>query len=191
MKRRFSIGFVVLLTIAAFSSPSANSQSKRKPDLSGTWLLDQKKSNDSGLTTRPDLPIKVSHHEPEFRVTRPTEKGGQIVEREFVYFTDGRGETNPLTSFVTTNSSATNTDEIKKQVAKSKTMWSGNKIVTRAPLPLTIPGQYVEFDQIDEWKLSDDGKVLTQTSRVILNRSSAPTFYPAMARDKKRVYNRV
>ncbi|HEX6189752.1 MAG TPA: hypothetical protein VFZ40_16875 [Pyrinomonadaceae bacterium] len=191
MRRRFSIGFVVLLAVAALSSPPANSQSKKEPDFSGTWLLDQKKSNDPGLTTRPDLPIKISHHEPEFRLTIATEKGNQIVEHEFVYFTDSRGETNSLTSFVTTNPSAINPGELKKQVAKSKTKWSGNKIVTRAPLPLTIPGQYVEFEQIDEWKLSGDGKVLTQTSRVVLNRSSAPTFYPAMARDKKRVYNRV
>src|SRR5688572_974179 len=117
MKRLFNLGFLVLLAVATISSPLANSQPKKQPDFSGTWLLDQKKSNDSGLTTRPDLPIRISHHEPEFRVTRPTEKGGQIVEREFVYFTDGRGETNPLTSFITANPSAMNPDELKKQVA--------------------------------------------------------------------------
>lgn len=190
MRRRFSIGFVVLLAVAAFSSPSANSQSKKEPDFSGTWLLDQKKSNDSGLTTRPDLPIKISHHEPEFRVTMPTEKGGQIVEREFVYFTDGRGETNQATSGLTTNPSAAHADRPKTRVAESKTKWSGNKIVTRMPLRLNVGGHFVEYEQIDEWKLSEDGKVLTQISRLIFQNSNV-AFVPTLARDKKRVYNRV
>src|SRR5688500_3341986 len=106
MRRRFSLGFLVLLAVATISSPLANSQSKKPADFSGTWLLNQKKSNDSGLTTRPDLPLKISHHGPEFRVTRPTEKGGQIVERGFVYFTDGRGEENEATAMLTTNPSA-------------------------------------------------------------------------------------
>ena len=181
---------VVLLLIGASAFATNAQANKPKPDFTGTWLLDQKKSNDSGLTRRPDLPIKILHRDPEFRVTVRTEKAGQIIEREFVYFTDGRGESNPLTSFVTTNPSAINADELKKQIARSKTKWSGNKIVTRTQQRVQAGGHFADFEQVDEWKLSEDGKVLIQTNRITFQQSSG-VFVPGMATDKKRVYNRV
>src|SRR6266513_1872231 len=101
--------FAAILVAAAGASAQdkqASKPSQTKPDLSGVWLLDTKKSNSAGLTTRPDLPIKISHHDPEFRVTLSSESNSQIIEREFVYFTDGRGETNSTTTVLTTNPSA-------------------------------------------------------------------------------------
>jgi len=190
MNMRLFSHLVFLFVLAAMSASTATSQTKTKPDFSGTWLLDQKKSNDSGLTTRPDLPIKITHQEPEFRLTRSSEKNGQPVEHNFIYFTDGRGEENEATSVLTANPSAVNADDLKNRVTKSTTKWSGNKIVTRARLRTEVAGHFLEFEQVDEWKISDDGKVLTQTSRVIFQNSDA-AFIPAMAQDKKRVYNRV
>jgi len=179
------------LLMLAFSptSEAQNAGSKTKADFSGTWLLDNKKSNSSGLTTRPDLPITISHVDPEFRVTLPSELNGQIVKHEFVYFTDGRGETNEATSALTTNPSPAKPEDLRNQVTKSKTKWSGDKIVTRARLRLDVAGHFVEFEQVDEWKLSDDAKVLTQTSRVIFQNSDT-AFIPAGTAAKKRVFNR-
>ena len=75
---------------------------------------------------------------------------------------------------------------------KSKTTWSGNKLVTRSTLRSLIAGRELEFDIIDEWKLSQDGKTLTQTSRTVFNPdSSTGVFIPANRPDIKRVYNRV
>jgi hypothetical protein len=187
--RSFSC-FVFSLVLVTMSAWTATSQSKPKPDFSGTWLLDQKKSNDSGLTTRPDLPIKITHQDPEFRVTRSSERNGQIVEHDFIYFTDGRGEENEATSLLTTDPSRLKADDLKNHVTKSKTKWDGKKIGTRALLRMTVGGHFVEFEQVDEWKISDDGKILTQTSRVIFQNSDT-AFVPAMAQEKKRVYNRV
>jgi len=189
-KSRALFVLTLLSVLAANVAVEAQSpKSQVKPDFSGAWLLDQKKSSDSGLTRRPDLPIKISHHDPEFRVTLSSESNGQIIEREFVYFTDARGETNAATTGLTTNPSTMKTDDLKNQVTKSKTKWSGNKIVTRSQLRLNVAGHFVEFEQVDEWKLSADGKILTQTSRVIFQNSDA-AFVPAMAPDRKRVYNR-
>jgi hypothetical protein len=168
----------------------AQPKSKTKPDLTGSWLLDQKKSNSAGLTSRPDLPLKISHHDPEFRVVLSGVSNGQIVEREFVYFTDGRGEENQATSLLTANPSAIKPDDLKNKITKSKTKWSGKKIVTRSRLRTDVAGHFIEFEQVDEWKVSDDGKVLTQTS-VIIFVNSDTVFVPGMAQDKKRVYNRV
>lgn len=178
---------VLICSLTAWPQPA---KSTSKPDFTGKWLLDLKKSSDSGLTLRPDLPIGITHQDPEFRVTRSSESNGQIVERNFVYFTDGRGEENEATSLLTTNPTALRADDLKNQVTKSKTKWSGNKIVTRSRLRMEVAGHFVEFEQVEEWKLSQDGKVLTQTSRVIFQNSDT-AFIPAMTPDKKRVYNRV
>lgn len=184
--------FALLLLVAAgaVASYGQTTRPQSKPDFSGAWLLDAKHSNSAGLTSRPDLPIKISHRDPEFRVTLSSESNGQIVGRDFVYFTDGRGETNPATAILTTNPSAANPDDLKNQVTKSSTKWSGNKVVTRSQLRLNVAGHFVEFEQVDEWKLSEDAKVLTETSRVIFQNSDT-AFVPAMVSDKKRVYNRV
>jgi hypothetical protein len=190
MNARFFFCFAFLSLFLVTLTGKTLSQSKAKPDFSGTWLLDQKKSNDSGLTTRPDLPIKITHQEPEFRVTRSSEKNGQIVDHDFVYFTDGRGEENEATALLTTNPSAIKADDLKNRVTKSKTKWSGNKVVTRTLLRMDVGGHFVEFEQVDEWKISEHGKVLTQTSRVIFQNSDT-AFIPAMAQEKKRVYNRL
>lgn len=192
MKTRFTAQFlapVILTFIGAVSTNAQGGKNQSKPDLSGSWLLDSKKSNSAGLTSKPDLPVKISHHDPEFRVTLSSELNGQTVERDFVYFTDGRGETNPATSFLTTEPRA-NPGDLQKQVTKSKSKWSGDKIVTRSQLRATIAGTFVEFEQVDEWKLSSDGKVLSQTSRIIFQQSNA-AFVPAMVPDKKKVYNRL
>lgn len=184
--------FISGLLILVFSpaSKAQTAASKTKANFSGTWLLDNKKSNSGGLTTRPDLPITISHVDPEFRVTLPSESNGQIVKHEFVYFTDGRGETNEATAALSTNPSATKPEDLRNQVTKSKTKWSGDKIVTRSKLRLDVAGHFVEFEQVDEWKLSDDAKVLTQTTRVIFQNSDT-AFVPAATTDKNRVFNRL
>jgi hypothetical protein len=173
----------------AFASPLAAQNKKPKADLTGSWLLDAQKSNSVGLTRRPDLPIKISHQEPELRITLTSEANGQLVERGYLYFTDGRGEENQATSMLTTNPS--DPPRTLHERTKSKTRWSGNKIVTRSMLQLQAGGRVIEFELVDEWKLSSDGKTLTQTTKTVYLQSSGGAFIPAMAPDKKRVYNRV
>ena len=174
----------------AIASNGFAQKQKSKPDVSGSWLLDVKKSNSVGLTSRPDFPVKISHQDPELRLTLASESKGQLVERESVYFTDGRGEENQATTMLTTNPGAPPRD-LQKEKTKSTTRWSGNKIVTRSLLQLQAGGRVIEFELIDEWKLSADGKTLTQTTKTVYLQSSGGAFIPAMAPDKKRVYNRV
>lgn len=183
---------ILCFAVAAFAFPISGQSkpAKAKPDLTGTWLIDVKKSNSVGLTSRPDLPIKISHQDPELRITLTSEANGQLGERQFVYFTDERGEENEATAMLTTNPGAPPRDP-QKERTKSKTRWSGNKIVTRSLLQLQAGGRVVEFDLVEEWKLSSDGKTLTQTTRTVYLQSSGGAFIPAMAPDKKRVYNRV
>lgn len=185
-----AILWFVLIAFAS-SLDAQTKPAKSKPNLTGTWLLDVKRSNSVGLTSRPDLPIRISHVDPELRLTLTSESNGQLVERNFVYFTDGRDEENQATSLLTTNPQTAKPGELQNQRTKSKTRWSGNKVVIRSLLQLTAGGRVIEFELVDEWKLSSDGRTLTQTTRTLYLQSAGGAFIPVMAPDKKRVYNRV
>ena len=135
--------------------------------------------------------MKIVHHDPELRVTHQTERNGQINTRDFLYYTDDRGETNPTTMFLSTGTDM-NRQGADKDTTRSKPSWSGNKLVTRTTLSSVIAGRRMEFEVVDEWKLSSDGKSLTQTSKTLFRQdASEGLFIPARRPDTKRVYNRV
>lgn len=183
--RKLIAAYVVIL-VGAPALFAQNKPAQAKPDFSGSWLFDRKNSNVG--TSQPDTPIKVSHIEPEIRITYTSESTGKPMK--FVYYTDGRGEANQATAFLTTNPGNIKSPDVEGKIIKSKTKWSGNKLVSRALLRMTVGSHMIEFESIDEWKLSSDGKVLTQTNRVIFQQSSG-AFLPAAVPEKKRVYNRV
>src|SRR4030095_4835571 len=74
--------FTSILFLCAIVA-AQNTKSTAKPDFSGTWLLDTKKSNTGGLTMRPDLPMTISHQDPEFKMVIASESNGQITKHEF------------------------------------------------------------------------------------------------------------
>ena len=121
------------------------------------------------------------------------ESNGRVATQESVYFTDARGETNSMVVFLRTHRYL-NAQQDDKTVIRSKTTWTGDKLVTRSRSPTrsVVGGQLLEFEIIDEWRLSADGKTLTQTSKTVSREDgSGATFVPANRPDMKRVYNRV
>lgn len=184
--------FILICALGTTATPAQAKQKaiKTKLDFTGTWLLDTAKSN-VGSSATPDQPLKISHRDPEFRITRLVASNGQVNGRDFVYYTDGRGETNPTIVFLSTGTDM-NPQGHDKDVTKSKTTWSSNKLVTRSTVRSLIGGQVLEFEIIDEWKLSTDAKTLTQTSRTVFRQdTSGAIFVPANRPDNRRVYNRV
>ena len=189
---RTVVGVFCFVTLCTFgmTQAAARSKQKTKPDFTGQWLLDPAKSN-VGPSSTPDRPFKIVHHDPELRITHFSESNGQTTERNSVYYTDGRGESNATTMFLSTSTDM-NPQGHDKDVTKSKTTWSGNKVVTRSTLRSVIAGRQLEFEVIDEWKLSDDGNTLTQSSRTVFRQdTSSGIFIPARRPDTKKVYNRV
>ena len=165
---------------------------KPKPDLTGTWLLVTAKSN-VGSSVTSGQPIKIIHHDPEFRITRMVASNGRVAGQDFVYYTDGRGETNRMVMSLRPHSYLY-PERDDKVAIRSKTTWTGNKLVTRSRSPArgVIGGQLLEFEIIDEWKLSPDGKTFTLTSRTVSRQDgSGAIFVPANRPDMKRVYNRL
>lgn len=184
-------GLILACALGALAQEKQKSVNvQNKPDLTGSWMLDRGRSN-VGQSARPDLLLKITYRDPELRIKRQFDHSGQIVERDFIYYTDGRGETNPAT-MVFSDGRNMNSRDLDKQVTRSKTRWSGNKLVTRSTLRNPVAGRMLEFEVIEEWKLSDDGKTLKQTSRTVFRPDSSDSlFIPANVPDSKRVYGRV
>jgi hypothetical protein len=195
MKRLVSsFCFVLICTLGTASALAQVKQKtvKPKPDLTGNWMLDTAKSN-VGRSATSDQPIKIAHHDPEFRITRMVESNGRVAGQDFVYYTDGRGETNRMVMSLRPHSYLY-PERDDKVAIRSKTTWTGNKLVTRSRSPArgVIGGQLLEFEIIDEWKLSPDGKTFTLTSRTVSRQDgSGAIFVPANRPDMKRVYNRL
>src|SRR6266550_9215081 len=165
MKTFVTVHALILVFALGMPAPADQKTAKSRPDLTGTWLLDPSRSN-VGPSRTPDRPLKITHHDPEFRITRMIEHNGQVTGQDLIYYTDGRSETNPTTMFLSTSTDM-NPQGHDKDVTKSKTSWSGNKLVTRSSLRSLIAGRVLQFEIVDEWKLSQDGKTLTQTSRTV------------------------
>src|SRR5215204_708800 len=131
-------------------------EGKPRPDLSGTWELDKSKSDFGLFRDRPvskaDSTLIIAHKEPELKITRTLKLNGQQETKEFFYYTDERGETNPAT--------------IGAGEVKSKTKWDGDKVSAYAKM--TWPGQNgaagAEMDVTQKWQVSSDGKSLTNTT---------------------------
>jgi hypothetical protein len=178
---------LVLVNLAVAVSVTAQGNKSPKPDLTGTWQLDAGKSNAPDIGKRGET-IKIVHAEPELRITRTFLANGQAISREFVYFTDGKGETNAATLFLAFDPRHKRPEELQSVSVKSKTKWQGDKIVIRTSTESRLERLRMQYLVVDEWKLSADGKTLTQTSKFQSDPDTIPSFTPTPTPDEKRVY---
>ena len=163
-------------------------KSQTKPDLSGTWALDHKRSNVGKASTAYDE-IKIIHHDPELKIVRTITIAGKPEPTELIYYTDGRGETNPTTIWISTSP---NPNSPRPAQTGSKTSWSGERVKIRSFLSMRQGIHTIEEDVVDEWKLSADGKTLTWTTSHIFPPNTAEHIVvPAHRPDDKRVYSLV
>ena len=141
---------------AAGGAAARDDKKKERPDLSGTWELDKAKSDFGLFRDRPiskaDSTLVVEHKEPELKITRTLKLNGQQETKQFAYYTDGRGETNPAT--------------IGAGEVKSKTKWDGERVAAHSKL--VWPGRDgaagPELDVTQKWQVSSDGKTLTNST---------------------------
>jgi hypothetical protein len=154
----------LLLSLCLFACAAAGAaaarddkkKEKARPDLSGTWELDKAKSDFGLFRERPlskaGSTLVVEHKDPELKITRTLRLGGQQETKQFAYYTDGRGETNPAT--------------IGAGEVKSKTKWDGERVAAQSKL--VWPGRDgaagAELDVTQRWQVSSDGKTLTNST---------------------------
>jgi hypothetical protein len=129
---------------------------KKHPDLSGTWQLDRAKSDFGEWGERPlaraDSTLLIAHGDPELKIKRTLSLNGQEEVREFTYYTDGRGESNPAT--------------IGAGEVKSKTRWDGDMVVAEAHVTRRGRGGDFELNVTQRWQVSSDGRTLTNTTTI-------------------------
>ena len=149
---------------AAVARDDRKKEGKPHPDFSGTWELDRSKSDFGLFSDRPlsraDATLVIAHRDPELKITRTLKLNDQQEVKEFSYYTDERGETNPAT--------------LGAGEVKSKTKWEGERVAARSKM--TWPGRgggaAYELDVTQKWQVSSDGKTLTNTT-VITNQTGA------------------
>ncbi|MEK7404821.1 MAG: hypothetical protein AAB225_06905 [Acidobacteriota bacterium] len=125
--------YIALLGLLALSLAFAQS----KPDLTGSWKVDNSKSNFGALPPPQSLVNKIDHKDPTLKITSITV--GDSGERTFelAFTTDGKENTNSIGSI-----------EIK-----SKVRWEGRDLLMEHTAG--------EVTLKDKWTLSEDGKTLT------------------------------
>lgn len=165
MKRSPSASLLSVLLSLCLSGAAAPARDDRKkgakthPDLSGTWVLDLKKSRWEGRkTARARSPVRlvIRRSGTEVRVTRTALVNGEEHTTELTYYADGRGEKNP---FPHTG------DRLKLSgTVESAARWEDGRLVIRGTKLLRARGDLNRIDFTEEWELSADGMTLTQTT---------------------------
>ncbi len=195
MLSKATSGSTIFLCAIVFVCLGAKAQAHKeaKPNLSGTWKLDASKGNFakySDLDPSSELILVISHTDPKISVTRKFTREGQERVQELTYYSNGRGETNP---------------NVAGASAESHTGWNGNKLVLRYLIkPMSAENRTISLDVREEWKLSADGKMLTQTARISYLNSSgmddarlsreglpASVFSQVGPSEIKKVFNRI
>lgn len=124
-----------------------------KPDLNGTWVRDNPKSDFGRYAASPlakaEATLVIESKEPEIKMTRTVKIDGQDDARGYTYYSDGRGETNPPL--------------LGQGEVKSKTKWDGAKLVAKASTSRQTPNGAVYTEIVEKWEVSADGKTLTDT----------------------------
>jgi hypothetical protein len=143
-----------LVILCAAQEGKTKNAAKAKADFNGTWIIDKSKSDYGRFENNPiasaDVTMTVALNEPEFHVARKMTLNGNEHAGEWVFYTDGRGETNPALL-------GGNND------LKTKTKWDGSKLVSKASISRRVRDENVNIDIEEKWELSSDGKTLTNS----------------------------
>jgi hypothetical protein len=136
-----------------------NSNIQTKPDFSGTWLLDKKKSilNDLVRQRYEDYTLTISQSEPELKITKSAIYNGKNKSVTLVFYTDNRGEKN------NPHFGAPNIE------VESKTHWKDSVLVRTYTNKSSVNGTEIKSDVAEKYELSKDGKTLTITEYFYLN----------------------
>jgi hypothetical protein len=154
------IPFVVLC-----SAQDKVDSSQNKPDLTGTWELDQSKSkSDRGSIPYGSVRLIITHTEPELKIMRRGNANGKNYDNDSIFYTDNRGETNTSVFQTALNIGGARQDPPKSDELESKTKWEGNKLVSQSSITYVVSGYSFIVNQTVSRELSTDGKILTITT---------------------------
>ncbi len=152
--RKAIVGAWVLLAVTVCAAQS-DKKPEVKPDLSGTWVLDESRSTTgSGENKITDYVLTTVHQEPEIKLSKKYKQGGREVVDEVVYCTNGKPEYSSRTG---------------RFDSWPVTRWRGRKLVrqlTQSPPEGRARSSHFPFTFVstESWELSSDGTTLTRTN---------------------------
>ena len=130
------------------------------PEWNGTWVLQKPDDGKKSSQVSGNVSLLISQTGQQIKITRKLHENGNETVQELTYYTDGRGEANPTTD--------------GRRTLKSNTKLRDNKLIIRFSLPSsTVNRRAIVNERIDEWKLSSDGRTLTQTSSFTISSSDS------------------
>ena len=122
-------------------------------DINGEWV---ERTGDRIIS------LTIEHREPEIKVTRRQISEAQDESEVFVYYTDGRGETNTQAG----------------RAVKSVTKWKDQTLVFALSSKSKIGGDTFEFSQTIKWQIGKDGASLVEVSQSRMSASGGAVIPP-------------
>lgn len=159
MKIIFLSCLLVICAALAMAQSDTKSAVQKRPNLSGVWIpqLEKQRKPKAGPTGWTNVIIEQSEAEIKFRLVYPPDS--QPPQREFFYYTNGRGETNRgMVYYFHATPGASPDDEFA-----STASWDGNALVVVHKIIVHTGMVTITSDLIMRWELSADGKTLTRT----------------------------
>jgi len=139
---------ILLVGLTAIGNPQTN-----RPNFSGTWELTKIKNARKSKTFEKEIRI-IEHKDPLLKVTVRTFQGKKEIVSNRLYYTDKRGEKNRV-------------GKDNKEI-NTTTRWRRKALLIEAifvrPLNMPPSGSTVRMTETTKWKLSKDGKTLTETT---------------------------
>ena len=150
--RMLAIVFMTVVVTSANSLTTART-SDVIPNIAGSWEFDRKlSSKHESISKLPDMLYVISQNGTMLKVQRIVTVGKKQRVQELTYFTDGRGEKNPLI--------------YGGEKRKSKTSIADGKIISTYKLSWWASSTHEYYNQPaqDTWEVSKDGETLTVTT---------------------------
>lgn len=159
------IHILLSLTLIFHLTVTSQKPVKPKPDFTGTWNARILQSDRETVSA-----MKISYNDPKLEIVRmrthkePTvvlgESLGTKSSNRFVFYTDGRGETQKSTA------------SISGEPTKSTTQRIGEKFVITSSSTAKGSGGKVTTDETQTLEVSSDGKTLTETVALLTHNSN-------------------
>ncbi|HEX6185326.1 MAG TPA: hypothetical protein VFZ44_15685 [Pyrinomonadaceae bacterium] len=137
----------VAASLAGVSSAQVGAGKAPRPNLTGTWALDKSRSNYGEARGRDiskaDSTLVIEHRDSLLSIEKTVVLKGQRETKQYAFYTDGRGESNPMA--------------YGGGRYETRTKWNGRKVVAHA-------GNGNGSESTQTWELSADGQTLTTVS---------------------------
>jgi hypothetical protein len=143
MKNTLACLVLFALAAACLGQNGRKQEPQPRPDLTGTWVLDKSKSD---RVKQFDSTLIIVHRDPELKITQTDVRKAERVTKDYVFYTDERGESNPM----------------YYGTAKfdSDTKWEGGTIVAYTCVR-RYTGAKCHGADSQRWQISADGQTLT------------------------------